>query len=136
MDANERLTAARAEIARRQSLAAAVLHFSSPWAAFPSDEENDAAVGYDTTNPLAGLICTTPDYGTYHLPEFIAANDPQHSLAALRIAVTVLDRHARTHTCAMRWTDDGTEAGQYVWPVLLCADVKPVLDLYAPEEPA
>lgn len=66
---------------------------------------------------------------------FIAAHDPGYALAVLRIADLILDRHARTHTCVMRWTDDGAEVGQYIWPVLLCADVKPVLDLYAPEVP-
>lgn len=55
-----------------------------------------------------------------------------YALAVLAIADLILDRHARTHVCVMRWTDDGTEVGQYLWPVLPCADVKPVLDLYAP----
>lgn len=44
--------------------------YTAPWTVHPGDD-GEWLVGYATTNPLAGLVATVPDYGMY-LAEFIA----------------------------------------------------------------
>lgn len=136
-----RLEQARAEIARRRSLAESAT--PGPWHDCFSVHGDPTVV----TDPdraaftVVADISTRPaDYGRANTWHIAAAADPVHVLAVLAAADATLDRHARTHTCQARWLDDDQAAenaapttGQYVWPVLHCADAAAVLDLYAPE---
>lgn len=66
----------------------AVQHFTSPWRTAGPDEgdewrdqSDEWRVMYATDHPAAGLIATTPDYGTYCLPDHIASWHPGVALA-------------------------------------------------------
>lgn len=123
-----RVEQVRAEIARRRELAQSVEHFESPWRMVYGDD-GIGAVGYQCSDPDGGLVCETPDYGTWRLPDFIAAQDPAHVLAVLAAADVVLDRHVE---CGHRQCVDD-RACDLCWKPWPCPDAAAVLDLYAPE---
>lgn len=131
----DRLARARAEIARRRALAEQAT--PGPWTYRPQDGDGVADILAERV-PGGILLDADEDYGAPQCLAHIAANDPTHVLAVLAAADATLDRHARTHLCQARWLNDDEaadpdERGHYLWPPLVCADAKSVLDLYAVE---
>jgi hypothetical protein len=54
---------------------------TSWYVAWPEPPDKEWKVGYQTNNPLSGLVATTPDYGEMYLPEHIASWHPAVALA-------------------------------------------------------
>ena len=133
-----RVEAARAEIARRRTLAVkATAGTWTPWGdrSAPYDGEDDPPPP-DYWRVSVRDERAHVDTDRAEDAEHIAANDPSHVLAVLAAADATLDRHAygeeRNGTifgcriCGL--TAKATETGYVALP---CADALAVLDIYA-----